>query len=74
MMRALYTGATGMISEQTNVDTIANNLANVNTCAYVRQQVVNGDKSYNFVGTTAATILKIKFNVSIKVSFINFLS
>lgn len=34
MMRALYTGATGMISEQTNVDTIANNLANVNTTGY----------------------------------------
>lgn len=31
MMRALYTAATGMIAEQTNVDTIANNLANVNT-------------------------------------------
>jgi len=34
MMRALYTAATGMISEQTNVDTIANNLANVNTTGY----------------------------------------
>lgn len=34
MMRALYTAATGMIAEQTNVDTIANNLANVNTTGY----------------------------------------
>lgn len=34
MMRALYTAATGMISEQTNVDTIANNLANVNTTGF----------------------------------------
>lgn len=34
MMRALYTAATGMISEQTNVDTIANNLSNVNTYGY----------------------------------------
>ena len=34
MMRALYTAATGMIAEQTNVDTIANNLANVNTYGY----------------------------------------
>ena len=31
MMRALYTAATGMRAEQTNVDTIANNLSNVNT-------------------------------------------
>lgn len=34
MMRALYTAATGMIAEQTNVDNISNNLANVNTYGY----------------------------------------
>ena len=38
MMRALYTAATGMISEQTNVDTIANNLSNVNTYGYKAQR------------------------------------
>ena len=35
MMRALYTAATGMIAEQTNVDTISHNLANVNTNGYL---------------------------------------
>ena len=34
MMRALYTAATGIIAEQTNVDTISHNLANVNTNGY----------------------------------------
>ena len=34
MMRALYTAATGMKAGQTNVDTIANNLSNVNTNGY----------------------------------------
>lgn len=34
MMRALWTGASGMISQQTNVDTIANNLSNINTTGY----------------------------------------
>lgn len=34
MMRALYTAATGMRAEQTNVDTISNNLANVNTVGF----------------------------------------
>ena len=34
MMRALYTAASGMIAQQTNVDTIANNLANVNSTGY----------------------------------------
>ena len=38
MMRALYTAATGMIAEQTNVDTISHNLANVNTNGYKAEQ------------------------------------
>lgn len=37
MVRSLWTAATGMISQQTNVDTIANNLANVNTQGYKTQ-------------------------------------
>jgi flagellar basal-body rod protein FlgG len=31
MPRALWTGANGMVAQQTNVDVIANNIANVNT-------------------------------------------
>ena len=38
MMRALYTAATGMRAEQTNVDTIANNLSNVNTTGFKGQR------------------------------------
>ena len=34
MLKALYTAATGMRSQQTQVDVIANNLANVNTTGY----------------------------------------
>ncbi len=34
MVRSLWTAATGMRAEQTNVDTIANNIANVNTAGY----------------------------------------
>lgn len=34
MVRSLWSAATGMIAQQTNVDTIANNLANVNTTGY----------------------------------------
>ncbi|MCR4617901.1 MAG: flagellar hook-basal body protein [Lachnospiraceae bacterium] len=37
MVRSLWTGATGMIAQQTNLDTIANNLANVNTTGYKSQ-------------------------------------
>lgn len=34
MVRTLWTAASGMIGQQINVDTIANNLANVNTTGY----------------------------------------
>lgn len=34
MLRSLWTAATGMVAQQTNIDTIANNLANVNTNGY----------------------------------------
>ena len=34
MMRALWTGAVGMKAQQTNMDVIANNLANVNTTGF----------------------------------------
>lgn len=37
MMRALWTGASGMIAQQTSLDTIANNLSNVNTAGYKKE-------------------------------------
>lgn len=43
MVRSLWTAATGMIGQQTNVDNIANNLSNVNTVGYKTQ--VNEFKS-----------------------------
>ena len=38
-MRALWTSASGMTSQQLQVDTISNNLANVNTTAYKKESV-----------------------------------
>ena len=43
MVRSLWTAATGMIAQQVNLDTIANNLSNVNTQGYKTQ--VNEFKS-----------------------------
>ncbi len=37
MMRSLWTAASGMIAQQTNVDNISNNIANVNTTGYKKQ-------------------------------------
>jgi len=38
MVRSLWTAASGMVAQQTNVDTISNNLANVNTTGYKTEQ------------------------------------
>lgn len=38
-MRALYTAATGMIAQQSNVDNISNNLSNVNTVGYKQEKM-----------------------------------
>lgn len=37
MMRSLWTAASGMTSQQANVDTISNNLANINTTGYKKE-------------------------------------
>ena len=39
MLRSLWTGASGMIAQQSAVDTISNNLANVNTVGYKKETV-----------------------------------
>ena len=43
MFDALYIGATGMQAQQLNVDTIANNLANVNTTGFKKGRVTFAD-------------------------------
>lgn len=55
MVRSLWTAATGMIAQQVNLDTIANNLSNVNTTGYKTQ--VNEFKSllYQTIQTKTTT-------------------
>ncbi|GMV91570.1 MAG: flagellar basal-body rod protein FlgG [Candidatus Hydrogenedentes bacterium] len=49
MIRALFTAATGMVGQQTNIDTIANNLANVNTTSFKKSRVNFKDLFYETV-------------------------
>ena len=46
MMRALYSAASGMSAQQTNVDNIANNLANANTTGYKQRRAQFQDLLY----------------------------
>jgi len=46
MMRSLWTAATGMVAQQTNIDVISNNLANVNTTAFKKSRAEFEDLMY----------------------------
>lgn len=61
MIRALWTAATGMQGQQTNIDVIANNLANVNTVGFKRSRADFEDLIYQTlkeagVNTTSNTV------------------
>ncbi|MDR1420856.1 MAG: flagellar basal-body rod protein FlgG [Treponema sp.] len=49
MVRSLWTGASGMIGQQANIDTISNNLANVNTHGYKMMRADFEDLVYQTV-------------------------
>ena len=50
-MRALSIASTGMLAQQTNVEVIANNLANMNTTAFKQQRAEFADLLYQNIQT-----------------------
>ncbi len=61
MMRSLWTAATGMTGQQFNIDTISNNLSNVNTTGFKQNRVDFEDLIYqtNRLAGTPATELTV---------------
>ncbi len=55
MIRALYTAATGMHAQETNIDVIANNLANVNTTGFKKSRADFQDLMYQYLVEPGAT-------------------
>jgi flagellar basal-body rod protein FlgG len=56
MMSALRTAATGMMAQQTNVDVLSNNIANLNTTSFKRQKSAFRDLVYQTpIGVGAIT-------------------
>ena len=55
MMRALWSAASGMIAQQTNVDTISNNLSNVNTTGYRTEKTEFKSLLYQTLQTRTTT-------------------
>lgn len=73
MMRSLDIGATGMLAQQLNVDTISNNIANMTTTGFKRQRAAFRDLMYQNIdrpgstssnsGTTLPTGLQVGLGV-----------
>ncbi|NPB08681.1 MAG: flagellar hook-basal body complex protein, partial [Aquificae bacterium] len=49
MFRALWTSASGMTAQQTNLDVISHNMANVNTVGYKKMRATFQDLIYQTV-------------------------
>lgn len=54
-IRALSIAATGMLAQQTNVEVISNNIANMNTTAYTRRRVEFNDLLYQDLRRVGST-------------------
>jgi len=59
MVRSLWTGASGMIGQQNNIDVISNNLANVNTHGYKKQRADFEDLLYQTVRTAGTPATEV---------------
>lgn len=68
MIRALWTAASGMLSQQLNVDVIANNLSNVNTAGFKKSRVEFQELMYETIrppGREAAREAEIPSGVEV---------
>ncbi len=75
MVRSLWTAASGMNAQQTNVDTIANNLANVNSAGYKAQSAKFKSLLYQELKTktvqTTGSPVNSDVGLGVRVSSIN---
>jgi len=61
MMQSLYTASTGMLAQQTQIDTTANNIANVNTIGFKKSRAEFADLMYRvmeYAGTATSDVTK----------------
>lgn len=68
MMRSLWTAASGMTTQQFNIDTISNNLSNVNTTGYKKMRAEFEDLIYQtqlMAGTPATEITEIPTGIQV---------
>lgn len=61
MMQSLYTASTGMMGMQTQIDTTANNIANINTIGFKKSRAEFSDLMYHvmqYAGTATSDVTK----------------
>ena len=54
LISGLHVGTSGLQTSQNALNATAHNLSNIETKGYVRQQVLQGDRQYNWAGQSAA--------------------
>ncbi len=64
LMTSIYTGVTGLKSNQNAMNTTSHNLANINTDGYVRQQVTMSDTRYLQHGYSTVNTMQIGLGVA----------
>ncbi len=64
-MGSLFVGNSGLRTAQNALNTVANNIANINTEGYVRQAVIQSDQNYNQIGTSSTSGLYVGLGVSV---------
>lgn len=62
---SLYVGSSALQSQQNALNVVANNLSNVNTAGYVRQQVLFADRNYSTFAPASISAQKSGLGVSI---------
>lgn len=74
MIRGFYSGASSLISQQMNLNTIANNLANVGTTGYKPQQVSFSALMYQSIngGAGAGNMIQIGNGIKVQKTGIDF--
>ena len=68
MLRSLWTGASGMIGQQFNIDTISNNLSNVNTTGFKKSRAEFEDLIYQTIlmaGTPATEVSEVPTGIQV---------
>lgn len=66
MIHAIWTAATGMQAQQMRIDTIANNLSNVNTTAYKRSNVDFQDLLYQTINQPGADTAGVQIGLGVR--------